>query len=96
MLKLLVLPRAEQDLAEIYTYTLEEWGIQQADRYQDELFKGMQTILNNPLIGKTYQHPELPYRMFHINRHLIFYRIQENNCLVVRVLHDSMNITAYL
>ena len=38
MYKLLLSPANEKDLEEIYLYTFEEWGINQADKYQDELY----------------------------------------------------------
>jgi toxin ParE1/3/4 len=96
MLELLLSPKAEQDLSEIYKYTFEEWREKQADRYQDDLFLAMQTIRNKALLGKAYVHSDMPYRILHVNRHLIFYRVDENKYIVVRVLHDRMNLKAHL
>jgi len=96
MLDLLLTPKAEQDLSEIYEYTFETWGISQADKYQDELYQAMQAILINSHIGKTYPYSERQYRILQINRHLIFYRIEKNKCIVVTVLHDRVNIKTHL
>jgi len=52
MLKLKLTPRAVNDLEEIYNYTFANWGIHQAEKYQDELFDWMNLILE-----KTYKFP---------------------------------------
>jgi len=96
MLELLLTPKAEHDLEKIFQFTMNSWGLKQAEKYQDELYAGMQLILENVFIGKIYSHSELHYRKFHINRHLIFYRIDENVCVVVRILHDRMDLKRYI
>ena len=96
MNKLLITPRAEQDLEEIYLHTFSTWGIKQADRYQDELYHAMQLILKDHDLGRRYPHSSFEYRQLHINRHLIFYRIEENHCIVIRILHDRMNLRSHL
>lgn len=92
MLDLLLRPQAENDLEEIFEYTYHTWGIVQAQKYQDELFESMKSILSNPKIGTIYFHKEGNYRKISINRHLIFYRTTEKHCIVVRVLHEKMNL----
>ena len=96
MLELFITPRAEQDLTEIYNYTFNERGITQADKYQDELYHGMEAILNNSQLGKLYPYLDKKYSILYVNRHLIFYRIEENKCLVIRILHDRMNLRLHL
>ncbi len=96
MLDLYLSPIAEQDLAKIYEYTFNQLGADQADKYQDELFHGMGHILDNPDKGKPYPHFEKPYRKLHINRHLLFYKIDGNQCIIMRILHDRMDTRANL
>ena len=96
MLSLQITPKAEQDLSEIFEYTFHKWGIIQAEKYQDELFNSMQLILENKEIGKAYPYFKREYRKLHINRHLIFYKIESKNCIIVRILHDSVDIRKQL
>jgi toxin ParE1/3/4 len=96
MLNLLLTPRAEIDLEEIFKYTLETWSIDQAEKYQDELFDSMQSILQNNHIGTIYYHKEGNYRKLNSNRHLIFYRITEQHCVVIRILHERMDLKKQL
>lgn len=42
---------AEQDLANIWLYTWQEWGEQQADNYLDELEKIMGLLSEQPKLG---------------------------------------------
>ncbi len=96
MFELLLKPEAEKDLIKIFEYTFYNWGIQQAEKYQDELYSGMEQILSQENIGKVYPFSTKKYRKIHINRHLIFYRVESNKCIIVRILHDKMEIKNHL
>ena len=96
MLKLKIKPEAENDLSKIFEYTALNWGLDQAEKYQDDLFAGMLLISSSKHIGKEYQHAELPYRKLHVKRHLIFYRIEDQTCMIIRILHDRMDIKKQL
>ena len=92
MRELLLKPEAINDLEKIYEYTLHTWGQNQAEKYQDELFESMNSILSNPEIGSKYYFKEGNYRKLNINRHLIFYRLEEKSCVVVRILHEKVDL----
>jgi len=96
MLKLLLTPKAELDLEEIYEYPLMTWGFKQAEKYQDDLYDSILGILDNPKIGVIYYYKEGNYRKLNSNRHLIFYRISVTECIVVRILHERMDLKTYL
>ena len=96
MSNLLLSPRAKLDLEEIYDYTFLTWSLRQAERYQDDLFDAMQLIVENNKLGVKYPYAEIEYRKLHVNRHLIFYRMVGNDCLVVRILHDRMDLRMHL
>lgn len=96
MLKLKIKPKAEEDLGEIYEYTAMRWGIDQAEKYQDDLYEGMLLVAEQDGLGKEYAYTKLPYRKLHVNRHLIFYRVEDQSCLIIRVLHDRMDIEKHV
>ena len=96
MLSLKLLPKAITDLENIYEFTLSSWGLKKAENYQDELFEGMLTITQNPKIGSIYFFKEGNYRKININRHLIFYRQSKKEIIVVRVLHDKIDLNIHL
>ena len=44
---------AEQDLIDIYSRGLKNWGEKQADVYLDRLVSAFNTLINNPDLGRT-------------------------------------------
>ncbi len=97
MLRLDLTKAARADLRRIYAYTFGKWGEPQADTYLDALRQAMDRIA----IGLTTatplrsRHPD----MFKLRqgRHLvIFQRRDDERILVVRVLHERMDIDAHL
>jgi len=92
MHKLLLSPQAKNDLENIYEYTLKTWSTSQAEKYQDELYESMLRISENVLIGSMYYYKKGDYRNLNINRHLIFYRIENKNCIIIRILHERMDL----
>lgn len=85
------------DLVEIWLYTDEHFGTTQADRYLDQLSEAMDKLVTHPELGKDRSDVKTGYRHLHVNKHLIFYRpINDGSLLVVRVLHDSMDVLLHL
>ena len=91
MLQLSITPKAESDLTGIWLYTCEEWGIDQADKYLDQLEVGMKQLLNHPLLGSNYAHVLPGYRRLQVEHHAVFYQVLEPEVLVVRVLHEDID-----
>jgi toxin ParE1/3/4 len=96
MLELKIKPEAESDLSKIFEYTAKSWGVEQAEKYQDELFAEMLLLTKQEALGKKYPYAKQPYRKLHMNRHLIFYRVDGQTCLIIRVLHDRVDIKKHL
>ena len=81
---------AEEDFAEIYGYTLINFGEAQADAYTESMESILESIVSSPLIGR--ECPEvaegihrLEYRM-----HAIFYRVRPDDIFILRILHHKM------
>ena len=89
-------PAAETDLAAIWLYTVEEWGLRQADDYIDQLADAFQLVADQPLICHERTEFSPPVRIFHQAHHLIVYRIEVDTIWVIRVLHESMDVDARL
>ncbi|MGO1659488.1 MAG: type II toxin-antitoxin system RelE/ParE family toxin [Marinobacter sp.] len=91
MFKLSVTPKAESDLIGIWVYTYEEWGVDQADKYLDQLDEGMKQLINHPSLGADYTHVFPGYRRLQVEHHAVFYQVLEPEVVVVRVLHEDMD-----
>lgn len=91
MLRLTVTPKAESDLTEIWMYTCEKWGFDQADSCLDQLEAGMNQLINHASLGVNYAHVFPGYRRLQVEHHAVFYQVLEPDVLVVRVLHEDMD-----
>lgn len=87
---------AESDFANIFRYTMTNFGIAKADEYTDSLENVLETLSNSPLIGKKCIGIEPPLMRFPHSQHTIFYRIRKNGIFVVRILHQQMEAKLHL
>jgi toxin ParE1/3/4 len=82
---------AELDLISIWEYSLGQWDAAQADKYLDELDKGISALADNPELGVTRDAVRAGYRALFINNHAIYYTIGQSAIVIVRVLHEGMD-----
>jgi toxin ParE1/3/4 len=81
---------ADADLEEIAEYTWNTWGQKQLAKYLRELDNCFERIRRNPLIGKSYESIRPNVRRIEVGRHAVFYIVESNSILIVRVLHQQM------
>lgn len=88
---------ARTDLREIYAYTYVEWGEQQADSYLDGLEQAMDRVAKGSATIRPLQSKHPNMLKLKQGRHLIVLReTGDDQILVVRVLHERMDIDAHL
>jgi toxin ParE1/3/4 len=90
---LIVSPQAEQDLVDIWIYIAQD-NPDNADRFLDHLNEQALNLLVLPQQGKL--RPELAQnlRSFPIAKYVLFYREQDSNIELVRVLHAARDLEA--
>ncbi len=81
--------RAEEDLTEIYTYGILQFGYSQAEKYTQGLEEALLNLSQSPYLGKESNFLYRGLREFIYKSHLIFYIIEVEGVLVVRILHQS-------
>ena len=86
---------ADKDLEDIFDYTLDEFGFDQAEKYLLEIEEIFQNLIANPQIGKKRDEIKQGLYSFPKDNHIIFYRILDNHIRIVRVLHGSRDIPKY-
>jgi len=96
MHKLLLKPEAKEDLEKIYKHTFYNWGLEQAEKYQDDLYNSFQLISSKEKTGKSYSFGDKPYHKLHVRKHLVFYHIENDSCIIVRILHESIDLLKHL
>jgi toxin ParE1/3/4 len=83
---------AEADLDGILDYTWTRYGADQAKRYYLELRDTMALLAGAPLIARERRGLTPPVRIHPHKQHLIVYQAREGHVLIVRVLHQSMDV----
>jgi toxin ParE1/3/4 len=89
-------PAATQDLGEIWVYTLNKWGIDQADRYTDRLITAFEQLVKNRSLGSPCNHIREGYRRRQVGEHAIYYRLTDYGIAIIRVLHARMDTRRHL
>ena len=89
-------PEADSDLIGIYLYGFQNFGERQAEGYFSELKDCFQLLSETPFVCRERFEFIPPVRIHHHGRHLIIYMIQDDLILIIRVLHDSMDIGRHL
>lgn len=85
---------AAADLAEIARFTIQTFGIDQARHYRDGLERCFESLVENPLLGRSAEALARELRRFEFRSHVVFYRPEGAGILVVRVLHASMDASS--
>jgi toxin ParE1/3/4 len=87
---LIIRRRAEEDLAGIFLYTIENWGLEQAIKYRDLVFAAIEGLRISPKRGVPV--PEAP--RLHSRKaggHRIYYVFDRHELQIIRVLHERMD-----
>ena len=87
---------AEEDLGNIYDYTLSEFGENQAVKYLNGLEQTFLTLIDQPELGRKRDEISVDLRSLAYEKHVIFYGIMRESILIVRVLHGSRDIPKFL
>jgi toxin ParE1/3/4 len=93
--KILIKPRAEEDLKNIYSYSLQEFGIKKARQYVKNLDEVFRKISENPNLGSHASYVKSKLIFYRSTSHLIFYQITNSSVTIIRILHKSMDFEKY-
>lgn len=87
--------KAERRLADIYAYSLLNFGERQADFYFLDLHRAFDLLQINPTLGRTVQgRPQI--RQLTHRRHTIFYLVENSSILVVDILGAGQDPSRHL
>lgn len=89
-------PAALRDLEDIWDYTVQQWGTAQADRYAEALDAAFQAVALSPDSAPTVDHIRPGYRRQRVERHAVYYRMEGDTVVVMRVLHERMDAPRHL
>ena len=93
---------AQRDYTNIAEWTAEKFGPRQSDAYAALIDKTLDHLAADPFaspsrnrdadLGEGYRTIHLPQK----GRHILVYRIEAERVLIVRILHDSMDLARHL
>jgi toxin ParE1/3/4 len=95
-MRFIVSPRARADIDDIWNYTVEQWGERQAEICLRLLQAAVDAVASDPKIGPTCDDVRPGYRKYRVGSHVLFYRVAANTVVVVRILHQRMDIERHL
>ena len=84
---------ARYDLEDIYDYTVQEWSLEQAEKYARGLFSCFEGIAEKRIKGKSVDYIRPGHSKVMHAKHYIFYKIGADQVVeIVRLLHVGMDI----
>jgi len=97
-MKLVISKPAQNDFNNILSYTFGQWGERQMYKYEELLNDGLKAILQNPFspLSKKYEHKQLKAHYLRVEKHYIFYVIENELIVILRILHTKMNPSLHL
>ncbi|MEF0943277.1 type II toxin-antitoxin system RelE/ParE family toxin [Rhizobium sp. BR 362] len=96
MKKLVFLPKAASDIDQIYDYTEEKWGYEQAEDYVFALRDRCHALVKGIARGRKVGGIKPDYLALVSGSHFIIYKDAAQTITIVRILHQRMNIGAHL
>jgi len=93
MAEYIISEKAIDDLNNIWSYTAENWSIEQADRYYNLIMDEIEYVSENFETMKDFSGVRKNYRYSKVKSHLIFCKVNEAADIeIVRILHEKMDI----
>lgn len=83
----IILPEAEDDIADILRYTGQAWGEEQQIRYLAALWDAFKRVQGFPDIGRRRPDLEPAIRELHLTHHTIVYRREPARVSILRVIN---------
>ncbi|MFV1527831.1 MULTISPECIES: type II toxin-antitoxin system RelE/ParE family toxin [unclassified Phaeobacter] len=95
MTRILYSPLAEADLEDIWLFTAQRWSTEQAVAYTTDLINAVNQLARGDRTGRPVSIAEGMQKCLS-GSHVIFFRRTEGSLVVVRVLHQSMDVERHL
>jgi toxin ParE1/3/4 len=86
---------ADSDLEEIFDYSTEKFGVNQAVKYLLEFEALFLKFVTNPEIGRSRDEIAPGLKSYPKSSHVVFYRRQNKQILIVRILHGSRDLMRF-
>ena len=86
-------PAAQRDLTDIWLYTADNWGVDQADFYDQQIEDDLASVAAGTRIAQRID----DFWKIRSGHHLcIFDRLKDGSLWVIRILHERMDVNEQL
>lgn len=82
---------AENDVLDIHDYTIETFGLNQWVLYEQGLKAVFENLRTNPLLGTDRSSVKRNVRRILFGSHVIYYRLDLDEIVVMRILHQRQD-----
>ena len=89
-------PAAAEDLLNIWQYTFQEWGENQAELYLHELSFACNKLSDSLSQEIAIDYVRPGYRKVLARKHVIYFFRQEKEITIIRILHQRMDVDEVL
>ncbi len=89
-------PDAEDDLRSILEYTLTIWGERQHDAYAEHISAALDELIRFPDLGHLREDISSGLRSRAVERHVVYYRVNDQYIKVLRIVHSKMDVPTRL
>ncbi len=89
-------PAAQNDLDDIFDYTVRQWGLEQAVSYMQLIENACTTFAQAPAQVQDCGHIRPGYRRGIVEQHAIYFCIEDYGIAVIRILHQRMDTHRHL
>ena len=83
--------KAETDLRDIWTYSADRWGREQANGYLDTIRAAIGGLRDDSAPSRPAEDVLPAGRKVSVGRHVVFFRLGDDAVEVLRVLHQRMD-----
>ena len=85
---------ADRDLKNIAIYGIENFGVSRSHRYRDRLKAHFQALASNPFRYPLVEHVRQDYRRSVCGQHSVYFRVDQDEVVIVRILRGQDPRTA--
>lgn len=88
-------PAAQADIEDIWDYSADNWGLDQADRYTDEIRDACQALAADRKRGRVAD-VRSGYLKLSSGSHMIYFRDHGDRLEIMRILHGKQDVERHL
>lgn len=96
MNKFVLSNKADKDLADIFEYGILNFGVERATEYLLGINEKFQFISENKELGRSADEISKGLKRIAYNKHVVFFKEQQESVLIVRVLRREMDFNRHL